>query len=188
MENEFQMSMMGELTFFLRIQVKQLKQGTSIHQAKYMKDLMNKFNMTELKPMSTPMSMGTMLDSDENGEAVDLREYMSMIGFLLFLTVIQLDIQFTVCMYSCFQSSPCCSHRTAVQRIFRYLKHTPEFGICYSTSSSLDLVGFSDADFAGCGLTERALLIHAIFLDLILFASPLENNLQLFNPPQRLSM
>jgi hypothetical protein len=56
MENEFQMSMMGELTFFLGIQVKQTKQGTLMHQAKYTKDLMKKFNMAELKPVSTPMS------------------------------------------------------------------------------------------------------------------------------------
>jgi hypothetical protein len=71
MENEFQMSTMGELTFFLAIQVKQTKQGTFIHQAKYMKNLMKKFNMDELKPMSTPMSTATSLDPDENGEAVD---------------------------------------------------------------------------------------------------------------------
>jgi hypothetical protein len=71
MESEFQMSMMRELTFFLGIQVKQTKQGTFIHQAKYTKDLMKKFNMVELKPLSTPMSMATTLDPDENGEAVD---------------------------------------------------------------------------------------------------------------------
>jgi hypothetical protein len=71
MESEFQMSIMRELTFFLGIQVKQTKQGTFIHQAKYTKDLMKKFNMVELKPLSTPMSMATTLDPDENGEAVD---------------------------------------------------------------------------------------------------------------------
>jgi hypothetical protein len=81
------MSMMGELTFFLGILVKQMKQGTFIHQAKYTKDLKKKFNMAELKPISTPMSTGTVLDPDENGEAVDQREYMSMIGSLLYLTV-----------------------------------------------------------------------------------------------------
>jgi hypothetical protein len=59
---------------------------------------MNKFNMTELKPMSTPMSTTTMLDPDVNGEAVNQREYRSMIGSLLYLTMTQLDIQFTVCM------------------------------------------------------------------------------------------
>jgi isopentenyldiphosphate isomerase len=71
MESEFQMSIMRELTFFLGIQVKQTKQSTFIHQAKYTKDLMKKFNMVELKPLSTPMSMATTLDPDENGEAVD---------------------------------------------------------------------------------------------------------------------
>jgi hypothetical protein len=65
------MSMMGELTFFLGIQVKQTKQGTFVHQAKYTKDLMKKFNMVELKPVSTPMSSAASLGSDEDGEAVD---------------------------------------------------------------------------------------------------------------------
>jgi hypothetical protein len=71
MESEFQMSMMGELTFFLGIQVKQMKQGTFLHQAKYTKDQMKKFNMAELKPVSTLMSSATSLGPDEDGEAVD---------------------------------------------------------------------------------------------------------------------
>jgi isopentenyldiphosphate isomerase len=71
MESEFQMSMMGELTFFLGIQVKQMKQGTFVHQAKYMKDLMKKFNMAEIKPVSTPMSSAASLGPNEDGEAVD---------------------------------------------------------------------------------------------------------------------
>jgi isopentenyldiphosphate isomerase len=87
MQNEFQMSIMGELTFFLGIQVKQAKQGTFIHQVKYMKDLMKKFNMDELKSVSTSMSIATSLDPDKNGDVVDQREYMSMIGSLLYLTV-----------------------------------------------------------------------------------------------------
>jgi hypothetical protein len=74
MENEFQMSMMRELTFFLGIQFKQTKQSTFVHQAKYTKDIMKKFNMDELKLVSTPMSMVTLLDLDENGETVDQRE------------------------------------------------------------------------------------------------------------------
>jgi hypothetical protein len=71
MEKEFQMSMMGELTFFLGIQVKQTKKGTFVHQAKYTKELMKKFNMVELKLVSTPMSMATSLDLDENGEVAN---------------------------------------------------------------------------------------------------------------------
>jgi hypothetical protein len=153
---EFQMSMMGELTFFLGIQVKQMKQGTFVHQAKYTKDMMKKFNMAKLKLMSTPMSIGTVLDLDENGETVDQRENMSMIGSFLYLTMTRADIQFTVCLCTRFQSSSCSSHPTTVQRIFKYLKHTPEFGIWYSSSSSLGLVGFFGADFAGCGIDRKS--------------------------------
>jgi hypothetical protein len=98
MKNEFQMSMMRVLTFFLGIQVKQMKQGTFIHQSKYTKDLMKKFNMPELRLVSTPMSTGTALDPDENGEAIDQREYRSMIDSLLYLTATRSDIQFTVCL------------------------------------------------------------------------------------------
>jgi hypothetical protein len=145
------MSMMGELTFFLGIQVKQTKQGTFVHQAKYTKDLMKKFNMAELKLVSTLMSFVASLGPDEDGEVVDQREYMSMISSLLYLTVTRSDIQFVVGLCACFQASPRSSHQMTVQRVFRYLKHTTEFGIWYS-ASSLDLVGFSDADFAGCGI------------------------------------
>jgi hypothetical protein len=129
-----------------------MKQGTFMHQAKYMKDLMKKFNMAELKPMSTPMSIATSLGLDEDGEAVDQREYRSMIGSLLYLMATRSDIQFTTCLCACFQASTRSSHRTVVQWIFKYLKHTLEFVIWYSASSSLDLVGFSDVDFAGCGI------------------------------------
>jgi hypothetical protein len=65
------MSMMGELTFFLAIQVMQMKQGTFVHQVKYTKDLMKKTNMVELNPMSTPMSTATSLNPNKNGETVD---------------------------------------------------------------------------------------------------------------------
>jgi hypothetical protein len=92
MESEFQMSMMWELTFFLGIQVKQTKQGTFVHQAKYTKDLMKKFNMVELKPVSIRMSSAASLGPDEDGEAVDQREYRSMIGSLLYLTATRPDI------------------------------------------------------------------------------------------------
>jgi hypothetical protein len=114
MESEFQMSMMGELTFFLGIQVKQTKQGTFVHQAKYTNDLLKKFNMAELKPVSTPMSSAASLGPNEDGEGVDQREYRSMIGSLLYLTVTRPDIQFIVGLCARFQASPHSSHRTAV--------------------------------------------------------------------------
>jgi isopentenyldiphosphate isomerase len=115
MENEFQMSVMGELTFFLGIQVKQTKEGIFIHQAKYTKNLMKKFNMAELKPVSTPMSTAAALNLDENDEVVDQREYMSMIDSLLYLTATRPDIQFILCLCARIQAFSCSSHQTAVQ-------------------------------------------------------------------------
>jgi hypothetical protein len=79
-----------------------------------------------------------------------------MIGSHLYLIATRLDIQFTVGLCARFQASPRSSHQTAVQHVFMYLKHTPEFGIWYSASSSLDLVGFSDADFVGCGINLKS--------------------------------
>jgi hypothetical protein len=76
---------------------------------------MNKFNMAELKPVSTPMSTTTLLDLDENGEATDQREYRSMIDYLMYLMATRLDIHFVVCLCACFQASPRSSHRTVVQ-------------------------------------------------------------------------
>jgi hypothetical protein len=78
--------------------VKQTNEGILIHQAKYMKDLMKKFNMIELKLVSTPMSMVVALDPDENGEAIDQREYRRMISSILYLTATRSDIQFVVCL------------------------------------------------------------------------------------------
>jgi hypothetical protein len=123
------MFMMGELTFFLGIEVKQTKQDTFVHQAKYTKDLMKKFNMAELKPVSTPISSAASLGPDEDGEAVDQREYRNIIDSLLYLTAIRPDIQFVVGLCVRFQASPRSSHQMIVQQIFRYLKHTPEFEI-----------------------------------------------------------
>jgi hypothetical protein len=124
---------------------------------------MKKFNLDELKPMSTSMSMITSLDLDENCEAMDQREYRSMLDSLLDPTATRPGIQFIVCLYARFQASPRSSHRIAVQRIFRYLKHTYEFEIWYS-ASSLDLVGFSDADFASCGIDRKSTSVICHFL------------------------
>uniref|UniRef100_A0A8R7UGR0 Reverse transcriptase Ty1/copia-type domain-containing protein n=2 Tax=Triticum urartu TaxID=4572 RepID=A0A8R7UGR0_TRIUA len=98
MSDEFEMSMMGELSFFLGLQIKQTKQGTFVYQGKYTKDMLKKFGMSDSKPLHTPMSTATILDVDENGEVVDQREYRSMIGSLLYLTATRPDIQFAVCL------------------------------------------------------------------------------------------
>jgi hypothetical protein len=117
-----------------------------------MKDLIKKFAMVDVKPVSTPMSTMIALDPNEDGDVVNQREYKSMINSLLYLMVTRPDIQFIVCLCARFHASPRISHRQVVERNFRYLKQTLEFGIWYSASSSLDLVGFLDPDFARSGI------------------------------------
>jgi hypothetical protein len=92
MNREFEMSMIGELTFFLGLQIKQTHEETFVHQGKYTKDMLKKFDMGEAKPLSMPMSTTTALDEDKEGEAMDQKKYRSMIGSLLYLTVMRPDI------------------------------------------------------------------------------------------------
>jgi hypothetical protein len=125
MSKEFKMSMMGELQFFLGLEINQAKEGTFVHQAKYTKDILNKYKMDDSKLLSTPMSTTTALDADEDGEPVDQKEYRSMIGSLLYLTATRPYIQFSVCLRTRFQASPGTSHRQAIKRIYRYLRYTP---------------------------------------------------------------
>jgi hypothetical protein len=156
MSKKFEMSMMGELTFFLGLQIKQTREGTFMHQGKYTKDMLKKFDMDEAKPLSTPISTTMALDEDKEGEAVDQKEYQSMIGSLLYLTAMRPNIQFVVCLCTRFQSSPHTSHRQAIKRILRYLHFTPEFGLWFSASSSLSLYRYSDVDYVGCRVERKS--------------------------------
>ena len=80
MHSEFEMSIMGELNFFFRLQIKQLKERTFINQAKYIRDLLKIFNMEEAKTMKTPMDSSIKLDKDEKGKSIDSTMYKGMIG------------------------------------------------------------------------------------------------------------
>jgi hypothetical protein len=131
MLKEFKMSMIGELTFFLGFQIKQMREEIFISQEKYTKDLLKGFKMDECKPIKTPMPSNRLLDLDEGGKSIDQTLYRSMIGSLLYLTTSRPDIMFSVCMCARFQASPKETHLVAVKRILRYLKHTPSIGLWY---------------------------------------------------------
>ena len=156
MVREFEMSMIGELNFFLGFQIKQLKEVTFIHQEKYTKDILKKFKMDDCKLIKTPMPTNGHLDLDEGGKSVDQTLYRSMIGSLLYLTASRPDIMFSVCMCARFQANPKESHISAVKRILRYLKHTPSIGLWYPKGASFTLLGYSDSDFAGCRVDRKS--------------------------------
>ena len=100
MKEEFEMSMMGELNYFLGLQIKQRKDGIFINQAKYTKELIKRFGLEGAKTSKTPMATTTKLDKDEQGTCVDIKLYRSMIGSLLYLTASRPDIMFCVCPVS----------------------------------------------------------------------------------------
>ena len=106
MANEFEMSMIGELSHFLGLQIKQLKNGTFVSQGKYIKDMIKKFGMSDSKAISTPMGTNGNLDSDASGNMVDQKLYQSMIGSLLYVTASRPDVMFSVCRCARFQASP----------------------------------------------------------------------------------
>ncbi|KAH9698504.1 Integrase catalytic domain-containing protein [Citrus sinensis] len=156
MSKEFEMSMMGELKYFLGLQIKQSEEGIFINQAKYVKDLLKRFGIDDSKTNNTPMSTTTKLDKDEKGKEVDIKMYRGMIGSLLYLTASRPDIMFNVCLCARFQSCPKESHLLAVKRIFRYLSGTIDIGLWYPRGTHIDLTCFSDADFAGYKVDRKS--------------------------------
>nr|GEY99200.1 uncharacterized mitochondrial protein AtMg00810-like [Tanacetum cinerariifolium] len=156
MKDKFQMSSMGELTFFLGIQVKQKKDGIFISQDKYVAKILRKFGLTEGKSVSIPIDTEKSLLKDPNGEDVDVYTYRSMIGSLMYLTSSRPDIMFVVCACVHFQVTPKASHLHAVKRIFRYLKGKPYLGLWYPKDSPFDLVAYSDSNYAGASLDRKS--------------------------------
>ena len=149
MTDRFEMSMMGEMKFFLGFEIKQLREGTFINQAKYLQDMLKRFKMTEMKGVATPMVTKCHLALDPNGKEVDQKVYRSMIGSLLYLCASRPDIVLSVGVCARYQASPKESHMIALKRIFRYLVDTPRYGIWYPKGSSFILNGYTDADWAG---------------------------------------
>nr|GEX36839.1 retrovirus-related Pol polyprotein from transposon TNT 1-94 [Tanacetum cinerariifolium] len=156
MKDKFQMSSMGELTFFLGLQVKQKKDGIFISQDKYVAEILKKFGLTKGKSATTPIDTEKPLLKDPDGEDVDVHIYRSMIGSLMYLTSSRLDIMFAVCTCARFQVTPKASYLHAVKRIFRYLKGKPHLGLWYPKESPFDLVAYSDSDYAGASLDKKS--------------------------------
>nr|XP_016432989.1 PREDICTED: uncharacterized mitochondrial protein AtMg00810-like [Nicotiana tabacum] len=156
---------MGELMFFLGLQIQQSEEGMFICQTKYTKELIQKLSMSSAKAIGTPMSPLTSLDRDEQGNSVDEAKYHGMIGSLIYLTTSRPDIMFSVGKYNKFQSAPKESHLTAVKRIIRYLIGTVSHGLWYPRSNNFKLEGFSDVDLAGDKEDKKAPAVHVNYLE-----------------------
>ncbi|GJZ81768.1 putative ribonuclease H-like domain-containing protein [Tanacetum coccineum] len=155
-KDKFQMSSMGELTFFLGLQVQQKKKGIFTSQDKYVHEILRKYNYTDVKSASTPTDLDKPLVQDGDAADVDEHLYRSMIGSLMYLTASRPDIMFAVCACARFQVSPKTSHLLAVKRIFRYLKAKPSLGLWYSKDSLWELVAYTDSDYAGATQDKKS--------------------------------
>jgi hypothetical protein len=141
------MSMIGELTYFLGMQVKQTPEGIFISQSKYVKDLVKRFGLDGKSHARTPTSTSVKISADLTGKQVDPTLYRSIIGSLLYLTASRLDITSNVGVCARFQANPKESHLTAVKRIIRYVNAIVHYGIYFSRETNLLLEGYSDADW-----------------------------------------
>ncbi|GJV69097.1 retrovirus-related pol polyprotein from transposon TNT 1-94 [Tanacetum coccineum] len=149
MHDEFEMSMMGELNFFLGLQIKQMGDGIFFNQSKFIKEMLKKFGLEDSKPMKTPKSSNTKITKDEECESVDSNKYQGMIGSLLNLTASRPDIMFSVCLCARFQEAPKTSHLEVVKRIFRYIKGTIRLGLWYPKGTGIETVVYAESDHAG---------------------------------------
>jgi hypothetical protein len=181
MKNRFEISMMGELKFFLGFQIKQLKNGTFLCQTKYTSDMLMKFDMANVKPIKTPMAINGQLDLNEDGKPVDQKVYCSMIGSLLYLCASRPDIMLSVCMCARFQANPKECHLVAIKSIFRYLVHTPNLGLWCPKGSTFDLLGYSVSDYAGCKVDRKSTTGTCQFLgrSLVSWSSKKQNSIVL---------
>nr|GEV65420.1 putative ribonuclease H-like domain-containing protein [Tanacetum cinerariifolium] len=149
MKGEFEMSVMGELTFFLGLQVTHLPNGIFISQDKYVKDMLKKFDIESVRTATTPYEIPKHKSKDEPDDAVNVHLYRSIIGSLMYLTASRPDIMFAVSACSRHQVAPLTSHLNAVKKIFKYLKGQPTLGLWYPIDSPFQLEAYSDSDYAG---------------------------------------
>ena len=149
MQAEFEMSVIGELTHFLRLQIHQQDSGIFLSQSKYTKNLVKKFGSESVSSVRTPTSPNVKLTVDLLGKSVDSSLYRSMISSLLYLTANRPDISYSVGVCARYQANSKESHMTALKRIIKYVKTTAEFGVWYSKDTNDVLVGYSDADWVG---------------------------------------
>ncbi|GKE38210.1 retrovirus-related pol polyprotein from transposon TNT 1-94 [Tanacetum coccineum] len=164
MSSKFQMSMMGQMSFFLGLQVSQNPKGILINQSKYAKEILMKFDFHKSDPINTPMVERSKLDEDLSRIPVDQTRYRQMIGSLMYLTASRPDLVFAVCMCARYQSKPIKKHLEAVKRVFRYLQGTINMGLWYLKDIAMALKAYADADHAGCQDTRKSTYGSAQFL------------------------
>ncbi|GKA38759.1 retrovirus-related pol polyprotein from transposon TNT 1-94 [Tanacetum coccineum] len=153
---KFKMSMMGQMSFFLRLQISQSPRGIFINQSKYASEIVKKYGLLTTDSVDTPVVEKNKLDDDLQGKQVDATIYRGMIGSLMYLTSSRPDLIYAVCLCARYQAKPTKKHLQAVKQIFRYLKGTINMGLWYSKDTDMSLTSYADVDHAGFQDTRRS--------------------------------
>nr|GEX93172.1 uncharacterized mitochondrial protein AtMg00810-like [Tanacetum cinerariifolium] len=164
MTTNFKMSMMGQMSFFLGLQIYQCPRGIFINQSKYAYEIVKKYGMLSSDTGDTPLVEKSKLDEDLQGKPVDATLYRGMIESLMYLTSSRPDLTYAVCLCAWYQAKPTKKHLNAVKRIFRYLKGTINMGVWYSKDTGMSLTAYADADHAGYQDARRSTSASAQFL------------------------
>nr|GEW93545.1 hypothetical protein [Tanacetum cinerariifolium] len=164
MKSRFEMSMMGEMTFFLGLQVNQSPGGIFINQSKYVHEILKKYGLNTSDIVGTLMDIKDKLNLDQIRTPVDAMKYRSMIDALIYLTSSRPDIVHATCICARYQAHPTEKHFKEVKKIFRYLWGTINMGLWYTKDSGFELTGFSYADYVGCKDTFKSTFGGAQFL------------------------
>nr|GEY82656.1 hypothetical protein [Tanacetum cinerariifolium] len=172
MHNRFEMSLMGEMKFLLRLWIHQSPSGIFVNQAKYTLEILHKHGMDKGQSICTPMATKPKFVVDLSGNPVDQTDYRSKIGLLMYLTSSRPDIVQAICFCARYQSRLTKKHLKEVKRIFRYLRGTVNMGLWYPKGSSFELTAFSDADHAGCIDSRKSTSGGIQFLDMFTKALP----------------
>ncbi|GJU43996.1 retrovirus-related pol polyprotein from transposon TNT 1-94 [Tanacetum coccineum] len=164
MTTKFKMSMIGQMSFFLGLQISQSPRGIFINQSKYASEIIKKYGMLTSDSVDTPMVEKNKLDADLQGTPVDATHYSGMIRSLVYLTSSRPNLIYVVCLCARCQAKLTEKHLHAVKRIFRYLKGTINMVLWYSNDTGMSLTAYSDADHSGCQDTRRSTSGSAQFL------------------------
>ena len=177
MSSEFEMSLVGELTYFLGLQVKQTSNVTFISQTKYAKNLVKKFGLELATHCRTPFGTHIKIFRDERGKNVDQTLYRSMIGSLLYLTTSLPFLCYNVGICACYQACPKESHLTTIKKIIKYVNGTTEFRLWYSRDSTTTMMGYCNVDWAGNSNDRKSTSSVFFFLETTWFHGLVENRI-----------
>ncbi|CAL1406923.1 unnamed protein product [Linum trigynum] len=161
---EFKVKDLGQMSYFLGLEVLRDHKGISLSQKKYCLELITDAGYIEAKGCLSPVDCNLKLTATQGEALPDPTVYRRLIGKLHYLTITRPDITYAVQQLAQFQGTPTVEHLQAAHRVIRYLKHTPGQGLIFRTDSKLELSGFCDADWASCPDSRKSLTGYCTFL------------------------